>query len=160
SCGADSCHSISWAWPLWLRHAGVPKLESEQTISVDSFVAAIQAAEQGLGVALGLEPFIAERERLGTICRPLPFAHPTGAYWLVHPRGAQRNRALRQFHRLAACRTSNCCEKWQRIESEQHERRAPGSRPRVRYCGRPPANQKPALIKYVKLAYKFRGNDS
>src|SRR5215471_19148549 len=23
------------AWPLWLRHAGVPKLESEQTISVD-----------------------------------------------------------------------------------------------------------------------------
>jgi DNA-binding transcriptional LysR family regulator len=85
------------AWPLWLRHAGVPKLETEQTISVDSFVAAIQAAEQGLGVALGLEPFIAERERLGTICRPLPFAHPTGAYWLVHPRGAQRNRALRQF---------------------------------------------------------------
>jgi len=85
------------AWPLWLRHAGVPKLETEQTISVDSFVAAAQAAEEGLGVALGLEPFIAERERLGTICRPLPFAHPTGAYWLVHPPGAQRNRALRLF---------------------------------------------------------------
>jgi len=76
------------AWPLWLRHAGVPKLESEQTISVDSFVAAIQAAEQGLGVALGLEPFIAERERLGTICRPLPFAHPTGRLLAGAPSGS------------------------------------------------------------------------
>jgi DNA-binding transcriptional LysR family regulator len=85
------------AWPLWLEHAGVPKLKSVRTISVDSFVAAIQAAEQGVGVALGLEPFIIERERLGTICRPLSFAHPTGSYWLVHPPGAQRNRALQVF---------------------------------------------------------------
>lgn len=87
------------AWPLWLKHAGVPELKPVRTISVDSFVAAIQAAEQGIGVALGLEPFIIERERLGAICRPLPFAHPTGSYWLVHPPGAQRNRALQVFKR-------------------------------------------------------------
>ena len=87
------------AWPLWLKHAGVPLLKPAGTISVDSFVAAIQAAEQGVGVALGLEPFIVERERLGAICRPLAFAHPTGSYWLVHPPGAQPNRALQKFKR-------------------------------------------------------------
>jgi DNA-binding transcriptional LysR family regulator len=87
------------AWPLWLEQAGVPKLRPVRSISVDSFVAAMQMAEQGAGVALGLEPFIIERERLGAICRPLSFAHPTGSYWLVHPLGAQRNRALQVFKR-------------------------------------------------------------
>ncbi len=87
------------AWPLWLEHAGVPKLKSARTISVDSFVGAIQAAEQGVGVALGLEPFISERERLGAICRPLSFVHPAGSYWLVHPPGGQRNAALQMFRR-------------------------------------------------------------
>jgi DNA-binding transcriptional LysR family regulator len=87
------------AWPLWLEHAGVAKLKPARTISVDSFVAAMQAAEQGAGVALGLEPFIIERERHGMICRPLSLAHPTGSYWLVHPPGAQHNHALQVFKR-------------------------------------------------------------
>ena len=62
-----------------------------------SFVAALQAAERGAGVALALEPFIAESERRGTIRRLLPVGHVTGSYWLVHPSGAQRNRALQTF---------------------------------------------------------------
>ena len=84
---------------MWLKHAGAPELKPSRTIAVDSFVAALQMAEQGAGVALGLEPFIAAREELGMICRPLPFSHPTGSYWLVHPPGAQRNRALSVFKR-------------------------------------------------------------
>lgn len=87
------------AWPLWLEHAGAARLKPARSISVDSFVAAMQAAEQGAGVALGLEPFIAERERQGMICRPLSLAHPTGSYWLVHPPGAQRHHALVVFKR-------------------------------------------------------------
>jgi DNA-binding transcriptional LysR family regulator len=87
------------AWPLWFEHAGAGRLKPSRTIAVDSFVAALQMAEQGAGVALGLEPFIAAREELGTICRPLPFQVPTGSYWLVHPPGAQRNRALSVFKR-------------------------------------------------------------
>jgi DNA-binding transcriptional LysR family regulator len=77
----------------------VPKLKPARTISVDSFVAAIQVAEQGIGVALGLEPFIMERERAGVLCRPLSFAHPTGSYWMVHPPGALRNRVIQAFKR-------------------------------------------------------------
>ena len=87
------------AWRLWLRHAGAGERKPKRTISVDSFVASMQAAEQGAGVALGLEPFAIERERSGAICRPLPFAYSTGAYWLVHPKGQRCNRALEAFRR-------------------------------------------------------------
>ena len=85
------------AWRLWLRHAGVADLTPKRVISVDSFVASMQAAEQGAGVALGLEPFVIERERSGTIVRPLGLSYPTGSYWLVYPKGQRRNRALDVF---------------------------------------------------------------
>jgi DNA-binding transcriptional LysR family regulator len=87
------------AWRLWLKHAGVAELKPRRTISVDSFAASMQAAEQGAGVALGLEPFAIERERSGTIARPLALAYPTGSYWLVYPKGQRRNRALEAFRR-------------------------------------------------------------
>lgn len=87
------------AWRLWLRHAGVGELKARRTISVDSFVASMQAAEQGAGVALGLEPFAIERERTGAIVRPLALAYPTGSYWLVYPKGQRCNRALEAFRR-------------------------------------------------------------
>ncbi|MES5485845.1 LysR substrate-binding domain-containing protein [Bradyrhizobium sp. INPA03-11B] len=85
------------AWPLWFKHAGEPAPPATRAISVDSFVAGLQAAERGAGVALALEPFIAESERRGAIRRLLPVGHVTGSYWLVHPPGAQRNRALQTF---------------------------------------------------------------
>jgi DNA-binding transcriptional LysR family regulator len=87
------------AWRLWLDHAGEPGLKPKRTIAVDSFVAAMQAAEQGAGVALGLEPFAQSRERGGAICRPLPIALSTGAYWLVYPKGVRRSRPLEAFRR-------------------------------------------------------------
>ena len=87
------------AWRVWLTHAGMPELRPARTISVDSFVAAMQAAEQGAGVALGLEPFALERERTGSICRPFALTCPTGAYWLVYPKGTRRSRALDAFRR-------------------------------------------------------------
>ncbi|WP_245313936.1 LysR substrate-binding domain-containing protein [Bradyrhizobium elkanii] len=85
------------AWPLWFKHAGEPAPPATRAISVDSFVAALQAAERGAGVALALEPFIGESERRGAIRRLLPVGHVTGSYWLVHPPGAQRSRALQTF---------------------------------------------------------------
>jgi len=87
------------AWSQWLERAGVPDLKPVRTITVDSFVAAVQAAEQGAGIALGMSLFIAERERSGAICRPFPVESPTGSYWLIHPPGARRNRALRSFRK-------------------------------------------------------------
>src|SRR4051794_4575356 len=90
------------AWPQWLERAGVPHLKPVRTIAVDNYVAAIQAAEQGAGVALGMDVFITERERQGTICRPFTITQSAGSYWLVSPPGARRNRALSVFKRWLA----------------------------------------------------------
>ena len=92
-------HVVSFplAWPMWLRQAGASALTPRQAIWVDSFESALQLAENGAGVALGLAPLFAERERAGTVCRPLPMTHPTGGYWLVHRPQETGNPALRSF---------------------------------------------------------------
>ena len=46
-----------------------------------------------------MSPFLAERERLGAICRPFSFQSSAGSYFLVHPPLARRNRALAVFKR-------------------------------------------------------------
>lgn len=85
------------AWPIWLRQAGAGTAKPRQAVWVDSFEAALQLAERDGGVALGLEPLFAEREKAGTLCRPVAHSHPTGGYWLVHRPEEQGNRALRGF---------------------------------------------------------------
>ena len=95
------------AWPRWLERAGVGGLKPVRSISVDNYVAAIQAAEQGAGVALGMSPFIGEREQRGTICRPFSFQSSAGRYFLVHPPLARRNRALAVFKRWLLAETAD-----------------------------------------------------
>jgi len=87
------------AWPQWLQQAGVPDLRPVRVITVDTFVAALQAAEQGAGIALGMTLFIAERERSGAICRPFSIESSTGSYWLVYPPATRRHRAFQAFRK-------------------------------------------------------------
>jgi DNA-binding transcriptional LysR family regulator len=87
------------AWSQWFELAGVHNLKPQRTITVDGFVEAIQAAEQGAGVALGMILFIGERERQRVICRPFDIESPAGSYWLLQAPGAHRNRALQIFKR-------------------------------------------------------------
>jgi DNA-binding transcriptional LysR family regulator len=91
--------SFPAAWSRWFKQAGIPDLKPQRTITVDGFVEAIQAAEQGAGVALGMNLFIGERERQGIICRPFDIELPAGSYWLLQAPGAPRNRALQTFKR-------------------------------------------------------------
>jgi DNA-binding transcriptional LysR family regulator len=96
---APMIHVVAFplAWPIWLRQAGAGAAKPGRAVWVDSFEAALQVAERGGGVALGLEPLFAEREEAGALCRPLTQSHPTGGYWLVHRPEEQGNRALRGF---------------------------------------------------------------
>src|SRR5262245_19785771 len=87
------------AWPEWLRQAGAGEGQARQTVWVDSFEAALQLAERGAGIALGLSPLFAERESQGRLCRPISQRYATGAYWLVHRPEEQANKALRIFKR-------------------------------------------------------------
>jgi DNA-binding transcriptional LysR family regulator len=87
------------AWPVWFGGVGMGGTKTKQTIWVDTFGAALEAAEQGVGVALGLEPLCIARERAGAICRPIAFALATGSLWLVHPPSDRGNPLLRSFKR-------------------------------------------------------------
>jgi DNA-binding transcriptional LysR family regulator len=87
------------AWPLWLRQAGVSSVKAGQAVWVDSFEDALQLAERGAGMALGLAPLFASLEQAGRLCRPIASSHQTGGYWLVHRPQERSNPALRAFSR-------------------------------------------------------------
>lgn len=98
---APMIHVVSFplAWSMWLRQAGAGPAKAKQAIWVDSFEAALQLAERGAGVALGLSPLFADREKAGALCRPIDRTNPTGGYWLLRRPQDRGNVALRSFER-------------------------------------------------------------
>lgn len=87
------------AWPSWFEEAGAPEVKPRRAIWFDSFGAAQEAAESGVGVALGLHPLFVGREAAGALCRPIPVQLSSGSYWLVHRPLDERSPALRTFKR-------------------------------------------------------------
>jgi DNA-binding transcriptional LysR family regulator len=85
------------AWPLWFEHAGVAEVRPRGALWLDSFGAAQQAAELGLGVAMGLEVLLGASEAAGRLMRPFPVLNRTGDLWLLHRPLDARNPALRVF---------------------------------------------------------------
>ena len=53
------------AWPAWLKEAGIPELIPRGHLWFDSVPAMLEAAEQGLGVTLGMAPLIKARPGFG-----------------------------------------------------------------------------------------------
>jgi LysR family glycine cleavage system transcriptional activator len=53
------------AWPAWLKEAGLPQLEPRGHLWLDSVPAMLEAAEQGLGVTLGMSPLVKARPGFG-----------------------------------------------------------------------------------------------
>lgn len=72
------------AWPRWLSAAKAGSIKPKREIWVDNITQTVDAAERGLGVALGLTPLIAPRLREGRLS--IPFTPPVqvdGSYWFV-----------------------------------------------------------------------------
>ena len=53
------------AWPTWLKEAGIADLTPRGHLWLDSVPAMLEAAEQGLGVTLGMSPLIKARPGFG-----------------------------------------------------------------------------------------------
>ena len=53
------------AWPAWLKEAGIADLTPRGHLWLDSVPAMLEAAEQGLGVTLGMSPLIKARPGFG-----------------------------------------------------------------------------------------------
>lgn len=61
-------------WPRWLHAAGVPDLRPQASVTLEHFYLTLQAALDGLGVAMGPERLIRDDVAAGRLT--LPFAGP------------------------------------------------------------------------------------
>ncbi len=80
----DTDHS---AWSDWLALAGIENVDPQRGTVVDDTNVLIQAAMDGLGVALGSTHFVADRLTSGRLVKPFDTTmHNDYAYYVVCPR--------------------------------------------------------------------------
>lgn len=90
--------SVEESWPEWLRAAGVSGLEGAASLHFDHVHFAIQAATQGLGVALGTQPCAADYLRSGALVVPFPgIVCRHSHYYLVYAEGLAGAPRLARF---------------------------------------------------------------
>ncbi len=88
----------SRGWKDWLAGAGLSGLEPRSNLSLDTIPAALEAALQGHGVMLGLDPLIWDAPAAGRLVVPFATALQSGgAYFVVHRRADRSNAAVRAF---------------------------------------------------------------
>ncbi|TWT03924.1 LysR family transcriptional regulator [Reyranella sp. CPCC 100927] len=99
------------AWPAWLKEMGVAHLKPRGDLWFDSMPAALEAAEQGLGVALAMYPLIKGRQSFGTRL-VMPFdgraERSSTLYFVCRPEQAKDRRisAFRRWLIAAVARAS------------------------------------------------------
>jgi len=70
-------------WPLWLAAAGLKLRSNALGPRFDSYAMAIQAALDGVGVALGLRPYVEDDIASGRLVAPFKLAVPKGRAWYL-----------------------------------------------------------------------------
>lgn len=85
-------------WSLWLKATGVEGVDLSHAHVFDYPAFALQAALDGLGVALARAPFVADDLAARRLVRPFPQSVPKGKGWyLVSRLSERRNGALEKF---------------------------------------------------------------
>lgn len=85
-------------WQSWLAAAGVHGVVNSRGATFSSSLMAIQAAEEGLGVALGQHALVAAAITAGRLVAPLALAAPIRMpYYLIYPRAAEENPGVQTF---------------------------------------------------------------
>ena len=75
-------------WPLWLKAAGVTRITARGTEFQD-YGQALQAAVDGLGIAMGIRPYIDDDLAAGRLVAPFPLTVPKGTRWYLVYRSFQ-----------------------------------------------------------------------
>lgn len=83
--------STPLVWQQWLQEAGVQGMEPAGGLVFDHAHLCVQAAIQGLGVALGNPRFLGEALASGLLAMPFPelLSGDKKYYWMLSPRAAQ-----------------------------------------------------------------------
>jgi LysR family glycine cleavage system transcriptional activator len=86
------------SWSSWFAAAGCSKAPSTRTRRFGQANMVVQAAIEGLGVALGREPLVIDELIAGRLIRPFPVIAPSAfAYYLVCPKDRLKDRRVRAF---------------------------------------------------------------
>ncbi|HYX00472.1 MAG TPA: LysR substrate-binding domain-containing protein [Reyranella sp.] len=75
-------------WPLWLKAAGVTRLTARGT-EFQFYGQALQAAVDGLGIAMGIRPYIDDDLAAGRLVAPFSLSVPKGMRWYLVYRSFQ-----------------------------------------------------------------------
>ncbi len=87
------------AWAEWFGQAGLKQPATQQGPAFEHFFMSIEAAVNGLGLALVPDFFVATELRDGRLVEPLPGqrVRRPGGYYLLHLKGRAREPAIRAF---------------------------------------------------------------
>lgn len=91
---ATLLHVSHWPadWPFWLNAAGVGPPDTNG-LSFGSYAMTLQAAIDGVGVALAPQPYIMDDIAAGRLAVPFPLAVPMQYAWYLVYRGSRREAA-------------------------------------------------------------------
>ena len=77
-------------WRRWLKAAGVSRVPGKGIV-FDYYGQALQAAADGMGVAMGIRPYIDDDLRAGRLVAPFPVTVPKGQQWYLIYRELRRD---------------------------------------------------------------------
>ena len=100
-------------WRQWLTAAGLPSDISKQPgITFDLILMTVQAAIDGIGVAMGRTSYVQDDIAKGRLVVPFKIALPADAgFYLVSPEGTPDTPKLRAFRQWLIASTKNGAEK-------------------------------------------------
>ena len=70
-------------WPLWLAAAGVKRRRAALGPSFANYGMALQAALDGVGIAIGLRPYVEDDIAMGRLVAPFTLSVPKGRAWYL-----------------------------------------------------------------------------
>ncbi|WP_119419772.1 LysR substrate-binding domain-containing protein [Desertibaculum subflavum] len=77
-------------WPLWLRAAGAARIQARGP-AFDYYGQALQAAADGVGIAMGIRPYIDDDIRARRLVAPFALRVPKGRQWYLVYRAYRRD---------------------------------------------------------------------
>ncbi|MFN4099344.1 MAG: transcriptional regulator GcvA [Pararhodobacter sp.] len=85
-------------WHNYLQAAGLENIDAYRGMRFESSALAYQAAEQGLGLALGQRALVQDDLDSGRLVAPLEFSIASnGGFYLIYPEGAERRKDIASF---------------------------------------------------------------
>lgn len=85
-------------WLRWLEFAGVGGIDASSGVTFDSLNLSIQAAIEGIGVAIAVRDLVADELAAGRLVQPFgPVRRSGRPFFVVYPPDRLRNRRLRAF---------------------------------------------------------------